>query len=226
MRVLVVEDDSTAARSIEKMLRSKGHEPQTTSYGMEAVELASSNDYDIILLDIMLPDIDGYEVLRQLHATGVRTPILFQSGLIGCEQFGDETGIGIEDFLIKPFDKNELIGRIESAAGRAETGAADPAPPPEDEFDRRHEPRDDDDDHRREHPRVRTLKSGKIIYRNSNCIADCLILNMSDGGAALQAADFTEFPKTFLLEITNGPTYRCEICWQQGRKLGVRFLNA
>jgi DNA-binding response OmpR family regulator len=224
MRVLVVEDDSTAARGIEEMLRSKGHEPQTTGYGMEAVVLASSNDYDIILLDIMLPDIDGYEVLRQLHAAKVHTPILFQSGLIGLSQFEDNTGIGVEDFLVKPFSRNELIGRIEATAERVETGEADPAPPPEDEFDRRHELRDDDDP-RREHPRFRTLKSGKIIYKNSNCLVDCLILNMSDGGAALQAPDFIELPKHFLLEINNGPTYRCEICWQHGKKLGVRFVN-
>ncbi len=92
MRVLQVEDDPTAAQAVEQMLKSKGYACETTAYGEQAVALATHNDYDIILLDIMLPDIDGYEVLRRLQAAQVHTPVLIQSGLIGRDEL--EKGAG------------------------------------------------------------------------------------------------------------------------------------
>ncbi len=222
MRVLQVEDDPAAALTVEHMLRSKGFDCQTTAYGEEAVELATRHRYDLILLDIMLPDIDGYEVLRRLQAAQVATPVLIQSALIGRDEMEKGAGFGVDDYLIKPFTRSELSERIQAALGRAAASARPETPRP-DEFDRRSQSRDDKT--RRQHARVRTLKSGQIVYNNANCTADCLILNISDGGAALQAADFIDFPSTFLLQVHHGPSYRCEVCWQHGKKLGVRFLN-
>ena len=225
MRVLQVEDDSTAAQAVEKMLKSKGYACETTAYGELAVELATQNDYDIILLDIMLPDIDGYEVLRRLQAAQVHTPVLIQSGIIGRDELEKGAGFGVDDYLVKPFTRSELAERIETALQRPDdtepaTGMRRP-----DKFDRRAALRDDDEESRRQQHRTRTLKSGQIVYNNANCIADCLILNLSDGGAALQAADFFDVPSTFVLKVHHGETYRCEVCWQLGKKLGVRFVN-
>jgi DNA-binding response OmpR family regulator len=225
MWVLQVEDDPTAAQAVEQMLRSKGCTCETTAYGEHAVELAKGNDYDIILLDIMLPDIDGYEVLRRLQAAQVHTPVLIQSGLIGRDEMDKGVGFGVDDYLVKPFTRSELTERIETALGRSAAEAQDAPAPRRDEFDRRDKRRDDDDP-RRQHARVRTLKSGQIVYNNANCVADCLILNLSDGGAALQAADFIDFPSDFVLKVHHGESYRCEVCWQHGKKLGVRFQNA
>ncbi len=225
MRVLQVEDDPTAAQAVEKILKSKGYACETTAYGELAVELATHNDYDVILLDIMLPDIDGYEVLRRLQAAQVHTPVLIQSGIIGRDEMDKGAGFGVDEYLVKPFTRSELSERIETALqgpddAEPATGTGRP-----DKFDRRVAPRGNDEESRRQHDRTRTLKSGQIVYNNANCIADCLILNLSDGGAALQAADFFDVPSTFELKVHHGETYRCQVCWQHGKKLGVRFVN-
>jgi DNA-binding response OmpR family regulator len=223
MRVLQVEDDPTTAQAVEHMLKSKGYTCETTAYGEQAVELATHNNYDIILLDIMLPDIDGYEVLRRLQAEQVHTPVLIQSGLIGRDEMEKGVGFGVDDYLVKPFTRSELAKRIETALGRANDEERPPRKARRDEYDRRVQPRDDDES-RRQQGRMRTLKSGQIIYNHANCVADCLILNLSDGGAALQAADFFDVPTNIVLKVHHGETYRCEVCWQHGQKLGVRFV--
>ncbi len=125
MRVLQVEDDPTAAQTIEKMLKSKGYACETTAYGEQAVALATHNDYDIILLDIMLPDIDGYEVLRRLQAAQVHTPVLIQSGLIGRDELEKGVGFGIDDYLVKPFTRSELAERIETTLQRPDDAEPD-----------------------------------------------------------------------------------------------------
>ena len=81
MRVLLVEDDSSTARSIELMLKSESFIVDSTDLGEDGLEIGKLYDYDIIILDIMLPDIDGYEVLRRLRDPRVETPILILSGL-------------------------------------------------------------------------------------------------------------------------------------------------
>ncbi len=225
MRVLQVEDDPTAAQAVEQMLKSKGYACETTAYGELAVELATQNDYDIILLDIMLPDIDGYEVLRRLQAAQVRTPVLIQSGIIGRDEMEKGAGFGVDDYLVKPFTRTELAERMETALQRSDDAEPATSTPRPDKSDRRAAPRGNDGEIRRQHGRTRTLKSGQIVYNNANCIADCLILNLSEGGAALQAADFLDFPTTFVLKVHHGATYHCEVCWQLGKKLGVRFVN-
>jgi DNA-binding response OmpR family regulator len=222
MRVLQVEDDPAAAQAVEQMMKAQGYACHTTAYGEEAVVLATDTPYDLILLDIMLPDIDGYEVLRRLQAAGVHTPVLIQSGMIGRDEMEKGVGFGVEDYLVKPFNRNELDARIGAVMARVDQ-IAKTAPVSPDSYDRRDESRDDEEA-RRIHSRVRTLKSGQIIYNNANCIADCLILNMSGGGAALQASDIIELPDRITLKEKQGKSYKCEICWQHGKKLGVRFI--
>ncbi len=119
MRVLLVEDDSATAQGIEMMLRSEGYVCDTTDMGEDGLEIGKIYDYDIIILDLMLPDIDGYEVLRRLRAARVRTPILILSGLNGLDDKIKGLGVGADDYLTKPFDKRELIARIQAIVRRS-----------------------------------------------------------------------------------------------------------
>ncbi len=119
MRVLLIEDDSATAASIEMMLKSEGFICDTTDLGEDGLEIGKLYDYDIIVLDLMLPDIDGYEVLRRLRAARVRTPILILSGLAELDNKIKGLGFGADDFLAKPFDRRELIARIQAIVRRA-----------------------------------------------------------------------------------------------------------
>jgi two-component system cell cycle response regulator CtrA len=119
MRVLLVEDDAATSASIELMLRSEGFICDTTDLGEDGLEIGKLYDYDIIILDLMLPDIDGYEVLRRLRAARVRTPILILSGLGELDHKIKGLGFGADDFLTKPFDRRELIARIQAIVRRS-----------------------------------------------------------------------------------------------------------
>ena len=119
MRVLLVEDDSATSQSIEMMLRSEGYICDTTDMGEDGLEISKLYDYDIIVLDLMLPDIDGYEVLRRLRAARVKTPILILSGLSGLDDKIKGLGFGADDYLTKPFDRRELVARIQAIVRRA-----------------------------------------------------------------------------------------------------------
>ena len=119
MRVLLVEDDSATAASIEMMLRAESFICDTTDLGEDGLEIGKLYDYDIIILDLMLPDIDGYEVLRRLRAARVRTPILILSGLGELDHKIKGLGFGADDFLTKPFDRRELIARIQAIVRRS-----------------------------------------------------------------------------------------------------------
>jgi two-component system, cell cycle response regulator CtrA len=112
MRVLLIEDDSATAQSIEVMLRSEGFNVYTTDLGGEGVDLGKLYDYDIIVLDLSLPDMSGYDVLRMLRVNKVRTPILVLSGLAAIEDKIKGLGFGADDYMTKPFHKNELVARI------------------------------------------------------------------------------------------------------------------
>ncbi len=119
MRVLLVEDDSATAKSIEMMLKSEGYVCDCTDLGEDGLEIGKLYDYDLIVLDLMLPDIDGYEVLRRLRAAKVQTPILILSGLSEPDQKVKGLGFGADDYLTKPFDKDELVARIQAIVRRS-----------------------------------------------------------------------------------------------------------
>ena len=119
MRVLLVEDDSAMAQSIETMLRSENYICDTTDMGEDGLEIGKLYDYDIIILDLMLPDIDGYEVLRRMRAAKIQTPILILSGLSGLDEKIKGLGFGADDYLTKPFDKRELVARIQAIVRRS-----------------------------------------------------------------------------------------------------------
>ena len=112
MRVLLVEDDPTTSQSIEMMLSSANMVVDVTDLGEDGLEIGKLYDYDIIILDLMLPDIDGYEVLRRLRDSKVETPVLILSGLTEAKNKVKGLGTGADDYLTKPFNKDELIARI------------------------------------------------------------------------------------------------------------------
>ena len=120
MRVLLVEDDSATAQSIELMLQSEGFNVYTTDLGEEGVDLGKLYDYDIILLDLNLPDMSGYEVLKTLRVSKVSTPILILSGLAGIDDKVRGLGFGADDYMTKPFHKDELVARIHAIVRRSE----------------------------------------------------------------------------------------------------------
>ena len=119
MRVLLVDDDAAIARSIELMLKIEEINVYRTDLGEEGVDLGKIYDYDIILLDLNLPDMSGYEVLRSLRSAKVVTPVLILSGLASIEEKIRGLGLGADDYLSKPFHKDELIARIHALVRRS-----------------------------------------------------------------------------------------------------------
>lgn len=119
MRVLMVEDDPYTTRSVELALRSESMVVDTATFGEDGLEIGKLYDYDIILLDLMLPDIDGYEVLRRLRASKVETPVLILSGLGEPDKKVKGLGFGADDYLTKPFDISELVARIQAIVRRS-----------------------------------------------------------------------------------------------------------
>jgi len=119
MRVLLIEDDSNIAQSIELMLKSESFNVHTTDFGEDGVDLGKVYDYDIILLDLNLPDISGFDVLRALRVSKVKTPILILSGRAGIEDKVRGLGYGADDYMTKPFHKDELVARIHAIARRS-----------------------------------------------------------------------------------------------------------
>ncbi|MDQ1078338.1 response regulator transcription factor CtrA [Pseudoroseomonas cervicalis] len=119
MRVLLVEDDLTTARGVAMMLKASAMIADTAGTGEEALELAGLYDYDIIILDIMLPDMEGYEVVRRLRGNRVETPVLILSGLSRPQAKVKAFGMGADDFITKPFDQQELMARIQAIIRRA-----------------------------------------------------------------------------------------------------------
>jgi two-component system, cell cycle response regulator CtrA len=125
MRVLLIEDDSATAQSIELMLKSANFNVYTTDLGEEGIDLGKIYDYDIILLDLNLPDMSGFDVLRKLRVSRVKTPILILSGLAGIEDKVKGLGFGADDYMTKPFHKDELVARINAIVRRSK-GHAQP----------------------------------------------------------------------------------------------------
>ena len=120
MRVLLIEDDSAMARSIELMLRSEGLNVYTTDLGEEGIDLGKLYDYDIIVLDLQLPDMSGFEVLKALRVAKVQTPVLILSGNAIVEAKVKALGFGADDYMTKPFHKDELVARIQAVVRRSE----------------------------------------------------------------------------------------------------------
>lgn len=119
MRVLLIEDDTSTARSIELALAAEGIITDRAEVGSEGIEIGKIYEYDLIMLDLMLPDIEGFQVLLRLRSAKVKTPILILSGLSSVDQKVKGLGFGADDYLTKPFNKGELIARIQAIVRRS-----------------------------------------------------------------------------------------------------------
>jgi two-component system, cell cycle response regulator CtrA len=119
MRILLVEDDPTTSRSIEMMLTHANLNVYCTDMGEDGIDLAKLYDYDLILLDLNLPDMSGHEVLRQVRQARVETPILILSGADDTENKLKGFGFGADDYLTKPFHREELVARIHAIIRRS-----------------------------------------------------------------------------------------------------------
>ena len=122
-RVLLVEDEENLRSMLEAALRYSGFETTSTACGREALDLAVSDEPDLILLDVCLPDLDGFEVCRRLKAAGSTVPIVFVSGRGAIEDKVRGLTIGGDDYLVKPFSLEELVARVGSVLRRSRLGA-------------------------------------------------------------------------------------------------------
>jgi two-component system cell cycle response regulator CtrA len=120
MRVLLIEDDRAAAHSIKLMLGSDGFNVYTTDFGEEGVDLGKMYDYEAIILDLHLPDMSGFEVLKALRLAKVRTPVLILSGNDIVEAKVKALGFGADDYMTKPFHKDELVARVRALVRRSQ----------------------------------------------------------------------------------------------------------
>ena len=112
MKILVIEDDKNLSQFIGKGLRQSGYAAEICGEGIRGMELAASGDYDLILLDLMLPGINGFELLTNLKGFDIRTPVIIISALSGTEQVVKGLDLGAVDYIKKPFDWDELLARI------------------------------------------------------------------------------------------------------------------
>ena len=119
MRILLVEDDPATSRSIELMLTHANLNVYCTDMGEDGIDLAKVYDYDLILLDLNLPDMSGHDVLRQLRLARVNTPILILSGSDDTDSKIKGFGFGADDYMTKPFHRDELIARIHAIIRRS-----------------------------------------------------------------------------------------------------------
>src|SRR4051794_8826715 len=119
MRILLIEDDLIAARGISLMLKSSGAVVDHADTGEEGLELARHYDYDIVVLDLMLPDIEGFEVVRRMRISRNDTPVLILSGVTRPQAKVKGLDLGADDFITKPFDKAELLARMQAVIRRS-----------------------------------------------------------------------------------------------------------
>lgn len=119
LRVLLIEDDTSTAKGIEALLKKEGVVVDSTSFGQYGLEVGKIYDYDGIILDLMLPDIDGMEVIKKLRSSSIKTPVIILSGLSDSKDKVSCLNMGADDYITKPFDGKELVSRIQAVVRRS-----------------------------------------------------------------------------------------------------------
>ncbi len=219
MRILHVENDPDSATAVRKMLEGVVDECAWTEFGETALEMARIEKYDLILLDVMLPDIDGYDVAGRLRDMEVNTPILILSGLVDRDSEYSSLAFGASDYLIKPFSRAELVKRVQAVAGRpdglsnqarklgpAHLGGAPP-----------------DGKESRKYRRFTTIKSARIDYGPGVKVR---VVNITHAGAGLRLLEQPgRLPPTFHLVLDGGESRLCRVAWHNGDRMGVKFID-
>ncbi len=124
MRILIVEDDDSVARFLSQATREAGYSPVVVGDGENALNFGLIYDFDLILLDVMIPKINGFEVCRKLRASKVRTPILIITAKDSLEDKVEGLDSGADDYIVKPFQVAELLARARALFRR---GSSSPA---------------------------------------------------------------------------------------------------
>ena len=119
MRVLIVDDETLSNRALANLLRSNGVIVDQTDRGEDAIELARHYDYDVVLTDFALPDMDGYDLVRRMRAARIDTPVIIQSDQVRPQARVKAFGIGADDFITKPCDHAELFARMQAIVRRS-----------------------------------------------------------------------------------------------------------
>ena len=219
MRILHVENDAEAAKAVQMMLQGVVEECAWTELGETALKMARDQKFDLILLDVMLPDIDGYEFAGRLRSANVDTPCLILSGLVDRDSEFSALAFGLSDYLVKPFSRNELINGIQSVIARAQgLGGRTQDIRTAYQGDLRPEGTES-----RKLRRFTTIKSAKIDYGPG---VKCRVINMSHAGAGLRLLEKAEkLPLSFMLVFDSGDSHFCRMCWHNGDRMGVKFID-
>lgn len=218
MRILYVEDDLSMARAVEGLLKQVGYNLDPAHSGQEALDLAQSRQYDLILMDSNLPDMGGDEVLERLRESGIRLPCVVQRGASDFMEQEKADRLGISGYLKKPFNKNDLIRAIEVAVANntPDTPVARLLEAGRNlmQGERLFELRSS--------RRYKTLRTARVVWPTS---FSCVVLDMSTGGAAIRLPYAQQdLPSVFNLAVRSLPQLKCEVCWRSGDKAGVRFI--
>ncbi len=126
MRILIVEDERILREGLQELLQAAGHDVEATGSGLPAVELATAEPFDLVLLDLMLPDMDGVEVCRRVRRARPTLPILMLTARASEDDKVAGFRVGADDYLTKPFAVRELLARVEALARRAAAVPTDP----------------------------------------------------------------------------------------------------
>ena len=125
MRILLVEDDDRIADFLLRALLAEGHTGVRVADGKEGVELGRNGDFDLIILDLLLPSISGLDACQQLRIRGVETPIIMLTAMDGIEDIVHGLKMGADDYMTKPFDIDELLARMETVCRRLRPKSAE-----------------------------------------------------------------------------------------------------
>ncbi len=220
MQVLFVDDDRNVSEAVSRALQRRGHQCRCVGLGEQAVPLAESQQFDIVVLDLGLPDIGGLEVLDRIRSQGITTPVLLQSGLPDGQLPDAGEGLGGDDFLLKPFSIDRLLERMESTIKKRgergpEPGVVTNAPV---------EAEAEEGEERRRHERKDIFAAAVITDAGRHF--PCAIRNISKSGALLRLAGASvECPEIFTLFQLEGPKRRCRLRWRSDSRIGVEFIE-
>lgn len=118
MNILIIEDEEQTLQSIKLSLERESFAVDTSKLGASGLSMARVTDYDVILLDVMLPDMEGYDIVSVLRSEHIETPVLILSGLSNMDDKLKALGLGADDYVTKPFERRELVARIKALARR------------------------------------------------------------------------------------------------------------